>query len=42
MGQVKMFIASTKDDVAKTAKDSLKTIHLKYDAQISTILLLTR
>lgn len=40
MGQVKdVYMASTKDDVAKkTAKDSLKTIHLKYDAQISTIL----
>jgi hypothetical protein len=40
MGQIKdVYMASAKDDVAKkTAKDSLKTIHLKYDAQISTIL----
>jgi hypothetical protein len=40
MGQVKdVYMASAKDDVAKkTAKDSLKTIHLKYDAQITTIL----
>jgi hypothetical protein len=40
MGQVKdVYMASPKDDASKkTAKDSLKTIHLKYDAQIGTIL----
>jgi Spy/CpxP family protein refolding chaperone len=40
MGQVKdVYMASAKDDTSKkTAKDSLKTIHTKYDAQISTIL----
>ncbi len=40
IGQIKdVYMASPKDDVAKkTAKDSLKTIHLKYDAQIGTIL----
>jgi len=40
MGQVKdVYRASDKSDASKkTAKDSLKTIHLKYDAQIGTIL----
>ena len=40
MGQIKdVYMASDKSDASKkTAKDSLKTIHVKYDAQISTIL----
>ncbi|SRR5260370_21117453 len=40
MGQVKdVYMSSDKSDASKkTAKDSLKTIHVKYDAQISTIL----
>jgi Spy/CpxP family protein refolding chaperone len=40
MGQVKdVYRASDKSDASKkTAKDSLKTIHVKYDAQIGTIL----
>ena len=40
MGQVKdVYMASDKSSTSKkTAKDSLKTIHVKYDAQISTIL----
>ena len=40
MGQIKdVYRASAKDNAAKkTAKDSLKTVHDKYNAQISAIL----
>ena len=40
MGQIKdVYMASDKSDASKkTAKESLKTVHVKYDAQISTIL----
>ncbi len=40
MGQIKdVYRASAKDDVSKkTAKDSLKAIHDKYNAKISSIL----
>jgi hypothetical protein len=40
MGQIKdVYRSSDKStDSKKTAKDSLKTIHTKYDTQISTIL----
>jgi hypothetical protein len=40
MGQIKdVYMASPKDSTSKkTAKDSLKSINVKYDAQIGTIL----